>query len=603
MTLSTTIFEGHGRRVVLDKARDVLLTDFGKKTLENNYLLAGETYQELFGRVACAYSDDDAHAQRLYEAISKLWFVPATPILANGGTERGLPISCFLNEAEDTLDSISKLWMENVWLGARGGGIGSYWGNVRPIGEGVGLNYGSSGIIPFIKVMESITLAIGQGSLRRGVAAVYLSVDHPEIEEFIELRQPTGGDPSRKSLHLHHGVVISDAFMEAVRAGSDWALISPKSKKIMRTVPARELWIRLLSVRVATGEPYLFFVDAANRAAPPHHKLAGLTIKTSNLCNEITLPTAHDRTAVCCLSSVNLELWDTWSVVPSFIEDLFRFLDNVLQDFIDRAPDTMERARYSAMRERSVGMGVMGFHAFLQSKNVAFESLLAKSWNVKIFTHLHEEAKRASKTLAKERGACPDAADYGFDERFSYTSAAPPTASTAIICNTSPGIEPYYSNAYLHKTLSGSFSVRNPHLVTLLKNLNRDASDVWSSIFQNHGSVQHLSFLTDAQKAVFKTAFEIDQTCIVRLAADRTPLISQGQSLNLFVPSDIHKKALHDLHFMAWESGCKGLYYLRSLSVQRAEGEETAKTFQESLMDEPKEDLLPLDFESCRFCS
>ncbi len=341
----------YGRyQVKIDRSRDALLTAFGKATLDDRYLMEDESYQELFARVASYYGSDAAHAQRLYDYMSQHWFMPATPVLSNGGTSRGLPISCFLNEAEDSLKGIVELWNENVWLASRGGGIGSYWGNLRSIGENVSRNGKTSGVIPFIRVMDSLTLAISQGSLRRGSAAVYLPVWHPEIEEFIELRRPTGGDPNRKALNLHHGVLVSDAFMRAVEKNEEWALVSPKDQSVIRKVSARDLWIRLLTTRIEQGEPYIVFSDTVNNARPEHHKLAGLEVKTSNLCAEITLPTGIDhkgkaRTAVCCLSSLNVEYWSQWSENPQFIPDIMKFLDNVLQDFIDRAPDEMERAR------------------------------------------------------------------------------------------------------------------------------------------------------------------------------------------------------------------------------------------------------------------
>jgi ribonucleoside-diphosphate reductase alpha chain len=403
--------EGHSQ-VRLDRTRDSLLTDFGKATLDDRYLLPGESYQDLFARVASAYGDDTAHAQRIYDYISKLWFMPATPVLSNGGTTRGLPISCFLNEANDSLDGIVGLWNENVWLASKGGGIGSYWGNLRSIGEKVGQNGKTSGIIPFIRVMDSLTLAISQGSLRRGSAAVYLPVSHPEIEEFIDLRRPTGGDPNRKALNLHHGVLVPDAFMRAVEADEEWALCSPKDGAIVRKISARGLWIRILMARIETGEPYIINSDHANNARPEHQKLAGLEIKTSNLCAEIMLPTGRDqhgqdRTAVCCLSSLNLETWAEWKDDTNFIPDVMRFLDNVLQNFIDTAPDSMARAKYSAMRERSVGLGVMGFHSFLQAQNVPFESVIAKVWNMRMFKHIRAQADVASRVLARSAGRAP----------------------------------------------------------------------------------------------------------------------------------------------------------------------------------------------------
>ncbi|MFN3819387.1 ribonucleoside-diphosphate reductase subunit alpha, partial [Blastomonas sp.] len=407
--------------VVTDNSRDALLTDFGKETLEDRYLLPGENYQDLFARVADAYADDQEHAQRLYEYISKLWFMPATPVLSNGGTGRGLPISCYLNSVDDSLEGIVNTWNENVWLASRGGGIGTYWGNVRGIGEPVGLNGKTSGIIPFVRVMDSLTLAISQGSLRRGSAACYLDVSHPEIEEFLEIRKASG-DFNRKALNLHHGVLLTDKFMEAVRDGADFDLVSPKDGSVRNTVNARALFQKLVETRLATGEPYIVFNDTVNRMMPKHHRELGLKVSTSNLCSEITLPTGrdhlgNDRTAVCCLSSLNIETWDQWHDDKLFIEDIMRFLDNVLQDYIDRAPPEMARARYSAMRERSVGMGVMGFHSFLQARGLGFESALAKSWNMKIFKHIAAKASEASMMLAHERGPCPDAADQGVMER------------------------------------------------------------------------------------------------------------------------------------------------------------------------------------------
>jgi len=567
---------GHGQ-VHVDRSRDALLTDFGRATLDDRYLMPGESYQDLFARVASAYGDDAAHAQRIYDYISKLWFMPATPVLSNGGTTRGLPISCFLNEANDSLNGIVDLWNENVWLASKGGGIGSYWGNLRSIGEKVGQNGKTSGIIPFIRVMDSLTLAISQGSLRRGSAAVYLPVSHPEIEEFIDMRRPTGGDPNRKALNLHHGVLIPDAFMRAVENDEEWALCSPKDGAVIRKIPARGLWIRILMARIEQGEPYIIYSDHVNRAQPEHQKLAGLEVKTSNLCSEITLPTGRDhhgqeRTAVCCLSSLNLETWFEWKDEPNFIPDVMRFLDNVLQDFIDKAPDSMARAKYSAMRERSVGLGVMGFHSFLQSQNVPFESVIAKVWNKRMFKHIREQADIASRQLADERGPCPDAAEYGFNERFSNKMAIAPTASISIICGgASPGIEPIAANVYNHKTLSGSFIVRNPYLKKLLQKHGRDDDETWTNITVTKGSVQHLDFLDEQEKAVFKTAFELDQRWVVEHAADRTPFICQSQSVNLFLPADVHKRDLHQIHYLAWKKGVKSLYYCRSLSIQRAD--------------------------------
>ena len=564
-------------QVHMDRSRDALITDFGRATLDDRYLMPGEGYQDLFARVASYYGDDQGHAQRIYDYMSKMWFMPATPVLSNGGTQRGLPISCFLNEATDSLDGIVGLWNENVALASKGGGIGSYWGNLRSIGEKVGQNGKTSGVIPFIRVMDSMTLAISQGSLRRGSAAVYLPISHPEVEEFIEIRRPTGGDPNRKAQNLHHGILVSDAFMRAVQNDEEWALTSPKDHAIVRKINARALWIRILTARVETGEPYLIFSDHVNRAMPEHLKLAGLSVKTSNLCAEIMLPTGIDqygkqRTAVCCLSSLNLENWFEWKDEPFFVEDVMRFLDNVLQDFIDRAPPGMERAAYSAARERSVGLGVMGFHSFLQSQNIPFESVIAKVWNLRMFKHIRAQADAASRVLAEERGPCPDAADFGIMERFSHKMAIAPTASISIIAgNSSPGIEPIAANVFLQKTLSGSFTVRNRHLQKLLAEKGRDTDDVWSTITTTKGSVQHLDFLTEQEKAVYKTAFELDQRWVIEHAADRTPYICQSQSVNIFLPADVHKRDLHQIHMLAWKRGMKSLYYCRSLSIQRAD--------------------------------
>ena len=574
----TELFQNEkGITIKIDRSRDSNLTEFGKATLSDRYLGANESYQDLFARVASYYADNNLHAQRIYNYISNLWFMPATPVLSNGGTKRGLPISCFLNEAGDSLDGILNLWSENVWLAARGGGIGSYWGNLRSIGEKIGRVGKTSGIIPFIKVMDSLTMAISQGSLRRGSAACYLPIDHPEIEEFIEMRRPTGGDPNRKSLNLHHGILVSDAFMRAVETDEQWALKSPKDGVIQSTVSARNLWIRLLTARIETGEPYIIFIDTVNRLIPQHHKLAGLNVKTSNLCSEITLPTGidkegKDRTAVCCLSSLNIEKYDEWKDDQNFISDIMRFLDNVLTDFIENAPEQFRDAKYSAMKERSVGLGVMGLHSFFQQKNIPLESVMSKVWNKKIFEHIQKKVDESSKELAEERGPCPDAADYGINERFSNKTAIAPTASISIICGgTSPGIEPIAANSYTHKTLSGSFNVRNKYLEKILEKYNKNNDEVWSSITTNQGSVIHLDFLSKEEKDVFKTAFEIDQKWIVELGADRTPNISQAQSVNLFLPADVHKKELHQIHFQAWKKGLKSLYYCRSKSIQRAE--------------------------------
>jgi ribonucleoside-diphosphate reductase alpha chain len=591
--------------VEVDHSRDALLTDFGKETLKDRYLLPGEGIQDLFVRVASAYADDQAHAQRLYDYISRLWFMPATPVLSNGGTGRGLPISCYLNSVPDSLNGIVDTWNENVWLASRGGGIGTYWGNVRGIGEPVGLNGKTSGIIPFVRVMDSLTLAISQGSLRRGSAAVYLDISHPEIEEFLEIRKPSG-DFNRKALNLHHGVLIPDAFMEAVRDGAEWTLRSPKDQSARGTVDARALFQKLVETRLATGEPYIVFADHVNSTMPKHHRDLGLKVSTSNLCSEITLPTGkdhlgNDRTAVCCLSSLNLETWDQWKDERGFIEDVMRFLDNVLQDYIDRHEPGMERAAYSAARERSVGLGVMGFHSFLQARGLPFEGAMAKSWNLKIFKHVAAQVNEASTNLAVERGACPDAADMGVMERFSCKMAIAPTASISIICGgTSACIEPIPANIYTHKTLSGSWSVKNPYLERLLIEKSKNSDAVWNTILEHGGSVQHLDYLSQEEKDCFKTSFEIDQRWLLELAGDRTPYIDQSQSLNLFIPADVEKWDLLMLHFRAWELGIKSLYYLRSKSVQRAGfagGVEADNTIELA-----KFELETTDYDECLAC-
>jgi ribonucleoside-diphosphate reductase alpha chain len=590
------------RKVEVDRSRDALLSDFGKKTLEDRYLLAGESYQDMFARVATAFADDAEHAQRIYDYISRLWFMPATPVLSNGGADRGLPISCFLNSVGDSLEDIVGTWNENVWLASNGGGIGTYWGGVRSIGEKVKGAGQTSGIIPFIRVMDSLTLAISQGSLRRGSAAVYVDIHHPEIEEFLEIRKPSG-DFNRKSLNLHHGISITDEFMEAVRDGTLFGLRSPKTKDVVKEVDARTLWQKILEIRLQTGEPYLIFADTVNRALPQHQRELGLKVRQSNLCSEIMLPTGvdhngRDRTAVCCLSSVNAETFLEWRSEEQFIPDVMRFLDNVLEDFIQRAPPAMEAAAYAATRERSVGLGLMGFHSFLQSQNVPFESALAKSWNMRLFKHLRREADKASQVLAEERGPCPDAAERGVMERFSHKLAVAPTASISIICGgTSAGIEPIPANIYTHKTLSGSFAVKNPYLERLLGETGQNTDATWRSILEHEGSVQHLDFLSQDDKDIYKTAFELDQRWVIELAADRTPEVCQSQSLNVFLPGDVDKWDLHMLHYQAWERGVKSLYYLRSKSVQRAAFAGAEDTVAVEVMDLPR-----TDYEECLAC-
>ena len=590
--------------VKTDPSRDAYLTEFGKKTLQDRYLLPGESYQDMFARVSTAFADDIEHAQRLYDYMSQLWFMPATPVLSNGGAERGLPISCFLNSVGDSLDDIVGTWTENVWLASNGGGIGTYWGDVRSIGEKVGKNGQTSGIIPFIRVMDSLTLAISQGSLRRGSAAVYLDIDHPEIEEFLEIRKPSG-DFNRKSLNLHHGLNLTDAFMEAVRDDAEYDLKSPKTGEVVKSVSARKIWQKVLELRLQTGEPYIIFSDTVNDNLPAHQRKLGLKVRQSNLCSEIMLPTGvdhlgRDRTAVCCLSSLNAAKFHEWKDDELFLEDVFRFLDNVLQDFIDRAPPEMDRAVYSAIRERSVGLGLMGFHTFLQQQNAAFESPMAKSWNLKLFKHIRQAADAASVKLAEERGACPDAEENGVKARFSHKLAIAPTASISIICGgVSAGIEPIPANVYTHKTLSGSTTVKNPQLEALLEEKSLNEPHIWASILEHEGSVQHLDELDEYEKAMFRTAFEIDQRWVIEHAADRTPYVCQSQSLNVFIPGDVDKWDLHMLHWTAWEKGVKSLYYCRSKSVQRAAyaGSEAKSDLERSV-----EAAAKTDYEECLAC-
>ena len=565
-------------KINIERERNKLITLAGHSTMESRYLQPNEDFQDRVAQLARVYSDDESHAQYIYDALSLHKFMAATPVLSNGGTTRGLPISCFLNETDDSLEGIINLWTESAWLAASGGGVGSYWGNVRSIGEEIKTGGQTSGIIPFISVEDRMSIAVSQGgSLRRGSIATYLPIWHPEIREFLQIRRPTGGDMNRKALNIHHGVVIDDEFMRAVESGSEYALRSPKDRSAIEKIKARDLWIEILTTRLETGEPYIIYIDNVNRLRPDIYKKLGIEVKTSNLCSEITLATGKDhldklRTAVCCLSSLNLEYYDEWKDDEHFVFNVFRFIDNVLQDFIDRAPDTMSKAKYSAMRERSVGVGVMGFASYLQKKMIPFDSPEARELNIKIFKDLKEKADDASRRLAKIKGACPDAIEANIEERFTHKLAIAPTASISIIAgNCSPGIEPYIANAFTQKTLAGSMAIKNKFLKETLARHNMDTETVWSNIVVNNGSVQHLSFLTQHEKDVFRNAYEINQKAIIELAADRTPYICQAQSLNLFLYANIYKKELHDLHFLAWKLGVKSLYYCRSLSIQRAE--------------------------------
>ena len=563
---------------MIDYERDELLTDFGKTTLKDRYLLPEETSpQDGFMRAAKAFSDNDEMAERIYNYASKLWFMYSTPILSNGGTNRGMPISCFLNYVGDSREGLTGHYTENAWLASIGGGIGGYWGHVRSDGVSTSGGSQSSGSIPFLHVVDSEILAFSQGKTRRGSYAAYMDMSHPEIIEFLEMRKPSGGDIHRKCLNLHHAINISDEFMQLIEKciaeptyDDSWNLIDPHTKKVVRTVSARELWQKLLETRVATGEPYVSFIDTINDALPETQKKLGLKVHHSNLCTEITLPTNENRTAVCCLSSVNLEKYEEWKNEPLFVPDLVRFLDNALSHFIENAPESVFRAKFSAASERSIGLGAMGFHAYLQSKGIPFESALAKAMNLKIFKKIKQEAVEESQRLAIKRGEAPDMEGTGM--RNAHLLAIAPNASSSIICGTtSPSIEPYRANAYVQKTMSGSFLVKNKYLEKLLdkKGMNTDA--VWQSIVAQRGSVLHLDELSDYEKDTFKTSIEINQQWVIEHAADRQQYVCQGQSVNVFVPADVNIKELHDIHMLAWKRKIKTLYYCRSEAIKRAE--------------------------------
>ncbi len=558
--------------------RDNYLSEFSIKTMKDRYMLASETSpQQAFARAAKAFSDNDAHAQRIYDYASQLWFMFSTPIISNGGTSRGMPISCFLNFVGDTRKDITDHYTENAFLSSVGGGVGGSWSSVRSVGTSTSKGSESTGVIPFLKVVDAEMLAFSQGITRRGSYAAYLDISHPEIEEFLDVRKPTGGDINRKSTNLHHGVLIGDDFMYLIEQATltpgfddSWALTDPHTGLVTKIVPAKALWVKLIQNRIETGEPYIMFKDTVNRAMPEFQKNLGLKINGSNLCAEIVLPTDNDRTAVCCLSSVNLEEYDQWKDNKDFIPDIIRFLDNVIEYFIDKAPPELAKARYSAMRERSIGLGAMGLHAFFQKHHVAFDSVSAKVLNKRIFKHIKSEAVRATIQLAKERGECPDGVGYG--RRNAHLLAIAPNASSSILCgNTSPSIEPYRANAFVQKTKSGSSLLLNEYLEHHLEEIGMNTDEVRQSIITNQGSVQHLDFLDEHTKSVFKTFPEYDQRWMVELAADRQEEICQSQSLNLAFPANVSKQELHAVHLMAFKRGCKTLYYLRSEAIMRAD--------------------------------
>jgi len=574
----------------IDYDKEEVLNTFTKETLKDRYLWEGETHAQqafarssIFGATYQGYTDFNL-AQRLYEYSSNSWFGFSTPILSNGGTSRGLPISCFLNYVPDSRDGLSAHYDENIWLASGGGGIGGFWGSVRSNGVDTSNGSRSTGSIPFMHVVDSQMLAFNQGVTRRGSYAAYLNISHPEIEEFIGMRKTTGGDLNRKCLNLHNAVNITNGFLEAVANDDDWRLIDPKTNTAVKIVSARDLWFQLIHTRMETGEPYIVNIDNCNAALPEEQKKLGLEIKQSNLCSEITLPTNEERTAVCCLSSVNLEYFDEWSTVDEFIPDLITMLDNVLEHFIDSVKDTggYSKAAYSAMRERSVGLGAMGFHSYLQKNSIPFESMYASSFNHRAFTLIKDRALTATRKLGEERGEAPDMKGSG--KRNAHLLAIAPNASSSIICGgTSPSVEPFRANVYTHKTLTGSFRVRNKYLSDILLKLIPGAKkreEVWKDIEAHNGSVQHLDILDDDIKEIFKTAPEINQIWIIEHAKMRQEHICQSQSINLFFKppaieseQEIHDDFLQYVHDVHWAGAhqLKSLYYLRSDSARETE--------------------------------
>lgn len=569
--------KGVQKSINLDYTRNKKLTFFGLETMRDRYFLKDakgqicEDPQSFFARVATGVARGDKElAQNLYDLMSKNWFMPATPVLVNSATSRGAPISCFLNTVGDSISDIFKTYEENAFLAKGGGGIGTDWSRVRGHNSKLSTGGTSSGTIPFLKVMDSATLAVSQGNTRRGAAAVYMRIDHPDIEEFVDIRRPTGGDENRRCLNIHHGVSVTDEFMRAVKAKTKFDLRCPHTAEVTKTIDAFDLWKKLLKNRVETGEPYLLFLDTVNRAVPEHHKEKGLFVNQSNLCSEITLPTNRDRTAVCCLGSLNLERYDEWEEHrTSVIYTAVKALDNVLDNFIQKVDSRdYKRAVSSALQERSIGLGVMGYHGMFMKRGIPFESIQARALNKIVFKNINEAAIKASEQLAIERGPCPD----GGNRRNSYVMAIAPTANISVICGgASPCIEPVAGNAYLQKTLSGSFLVKNVFLEKLLKSKNQNNNDIWRTIIDHKGSVQHLEFLSDEEKSVFKTAYELNMMEVVQQAGDRQQYICQAQSLNVFLRSPISGKYLSELHIKAHEVGVKSMYYLRSESVIEAD--------------------------------
>lgn len=591
--------------IKLNYERDKKITFFGLETLRDRYFLKDgkgeicEDVQNFFARVATGIARGHKQfAQDLYDLMSQNYFMPATPVLTNSATNRGAQISCFLNTVGDSISDIFKTYEENAFLAKGGGGIGTNWSNVR--GHNASLSSGgkSSGTIPFLKVMDSATLAVSQGNTRRGAAAVYMNVNHPDIEEFIDIRRPTGGDDNRRCLNLHHGVILSDDFMKAVKAKTTFHLNCPNTGDTTGTVDAFDLWKRILKNRIETGEPYMMFSDTVNKAVPEHHKQKGLFVNQSNLCSEITLPTNRERTAVCCLGSLNLETWEEWEPQKEFVvSSAVRALDNILDNFIQSVDSRdYKRAVQSAANERSIGLGVMGYHGLMMKKRIPFESIQARSLNKIVFSGIHEEAKKASRQLAEERGVCPD----GGEQRNSYILSIAPTANISVICGgATPCIEPIAGNAYLQKTLSGSFLVKNKYLEQLLEEKRQNLPEVWRKVIEDKGSVQNLNFLSQEEKNIFKTAYELDMKEVVTQAADRQKFICQSQSLNLFFKVPISGKKLHEVHMLAHELGCKTLYYLRSASVIEADTIDGDNVRRQVSTDTP---VNPNDGEECTMC-
>ena len=553
--------------IVIDFKRDNTLSEQASKLLKDYYCVEGEdSPQQAFARASVAYSYGDMElAQRIYDYVSKGWFMFASPVLSNaplpGQKVKALPISCFLTYVPDSLDGLIDHTAELRWLSVKGGGVGGHWSDVRAVSDK------APGPMPFLHTVDADMTAYRQGKTRKGSYAAYMDITHPDIIEFLNMRVPTG-DVNRKNLNLHHAINITDSFMRAIERDEMWDLLDPNDGSVRDSMKARKLWEQILEVRYRTGEPYLNFIDTANRAMPQTQKDKGLKIHGSNLCNEIHLPTSEERTAVCCLSSVNVELFEEWKGT-TMIRDLVRFLDNVLQFFIDNAPDEISRAKYSAQQERSLGLGAMGWHSFLNRKRIPFDSEAANVWNAVVFQYIQKEAVEESLKMGSQRGEAPDMEGTG--RRNAHLLAIAPNANSSIICGTSPSIEPIKANAYTHRTRAGSHLVKNKYLAEELEKVDKNTDKIWKTIITNGGSVQHLDFLSDSVKEVFKTAIELDQNVLVKQGGDRQRFLCQGQSLNLFFPAGAEKKYLHQVHYNAWKEGCKGLYYLRTETGQRAE--------------------------------